>query len=119
LKRCLGTYEPLFACSRLVGDVSTALHDLQRASEFGVNTLIIEHDGEGGWYSIPDGLAMYDFSHGHRRESADQRIRIRKVPRLMARDADELESSFGSDVFPHSRQRAWESIRHICEELCS
>jgi len=47
---------------------STALNDLKRAHEFGVNTIIIEHDGRGvEWNEIIDSLAVYDFSTQHRR----------------------------------------------------
>ncbi|GMU25075.1 MAG: hypothetical protein AMXMBFR13_51460 [Phycisphaerae bacterium] len=59
---------------------STALEDLKAAREFGVNTVIIEHDGSGvGWNTIIDGLAVYDFSADHRRTGADrQQVELRQ-----------------------------------------
>lgn len=51
---------------------STAVSDLEQASRFNLNTLIIENDIEVLWHLIIDGLATYDFSDRYRREGVDR-----------------------------------------------
>jgi hypothetical protein len=55
---------------------STALRDLERATEFSVNALIIENETDGPWYDSVNGLCLYDFSDRFQRRSRPERERV-------------------------------------------
>jgi len=59
---------------------TTAVADLRRASEFGVNMLIIENDCRVEWNRLLDGLAAYDFDDDLRREG-DRRTNVERFRR--------------------------------------
>jgi hypothetical protein len=49
-----------------------AVKDLDRAEEFGINLLIIEHHSEDVWNEVIHHLATYDFSDKYRKSGADR-----------------------------------------------
>jgi hypothetical protein len=48
----------------------TAIEDLDRAEEFGLNLVVIQNDSEGSWNEVIDRLAMYDFSDRYHKQGA-------------------------------------------------
>ena len=107
-----------------------ALKDLERADEFGINLLIIEHHSEDAWNQVIHNLATYDFADKYRKAGNERakteryRAHYREITEAAHRrrvpcyiQTSEPYAPNGLDPISFDNPELWSIVHHRLREV--